>query len=56
MSTGCETASSARVTTIPLRTREAIEQEIQRRVEATLRSGFVERLLLEAANEAHCRT
>ena len=34
MSTSCQTPSSARVTTIPLRTREAIEQEIQRRVEA----------------------
>ena len=34
MSTSCQTPSSTRVTTIPLRTREAIEQEIRRRVEA----------------------
>jgi predicted nucleotide-binding protein (sugar kinase/HSP70/actin superfamily) len=34
MSTSCQTPSSTRRTTIPLRTREAIEQEIQRRVDA----------------------
>ena len=42
MSTNFGVSSSTRVCTIPLRTREAIEQEIQRRIEA-------ERARLEAS-------
>jgi predicted nucleotide-binding protein (sugar kinase/HSP70/actin superfamily) len=46
MSTSCQMPSSTRVTTIPLRTREAIELEIQQRVEA-------ERARVEAAARTH---